>query len=69
MVEAKLTDMSCYFALTFCTNSGSGKPEVSWEVRKVSVTGAAVTAIFRSALDADTLRYVKFQFEEFARWW
>jgi hypothetical protein len=65
--EAQLVDMGGHFTLRL--GAVSGKPSISWEMRKAGVTGAVATAAFRSPIDEDTLAHVKNQFVRFDRWW
>nr|CUV29546.1 protein of unknown function [Ralstonia solanacearum] len=62
-VEASLFDMGGHFALRL--SALSGKPEISWEVKKAALTGAVATAEFRSPIDEDTVEYVRRQFTQF----
>lgn len=65
--EAELVDMGGYFTLRL--GVVSGKPVVSWEMKKADVTGAVATAAFRSPIDEDALAHLKNQFKQFNRWW
>jgi hypothetical protein len=65
--QAKLTDMGGSFVLALGTCSG--KPDVSWEMKKIAMDGSVATAACRFAADPDTLAHVTRQFTEFPRWW
>jgi len=65
--QAKLTDMDGGFVLSL--GACSGKPEVSWEMKKIAMDGSVTTAVCRFLADPDTLAHVKRQFTEFPRWW
>ncbi|MHA6909976.1 hypothetical protein ACQUJS_16335 [Ralstonia pseudosolanacearum] len=65
--EASLFDMGGHFVLRL--SAVSGKPEISWEMKKTAVTGAVASAAFQSSIDADTVAHVKRQFAQFESWW
>ncbi|WDD93024.1 hypothetical protein Bsp3421_003069 [Burkholderia sp. FERM BP-3421] len=65
--DAVFFDMSGYFVLRIRTVSG--KPEISWEVKRSDIEGATATVAFRSPIDEDILAHVKRQVEQFPVWW
>jgi hypothetical protein len=65
--KSELMDMGGHFTLWL--RVVSGKPVVSWEMKKADLTGVIATAAFHSPIDEDTLAHIKNQFTQFERWW
>ncbi|MHA6881648.1 hypothetical protein [Ralstonia pseudosolanacearum] len=65
--ETSLFDMGGHFVLRL--SAVSGKPEISWEVKKAALTGAVATAEFRSPIDEDAVECVRRQFKQLNPWW
>lgn len=65
--EAKLVDMSSYFALLI--RSVSGSREILWEMNRGDLIGEVTNISFRSPIDDDVLAHLKSGFNKIERWW